>query len=217
MNHNRCLDMNGSLREMVALQDVRLSSVSGMTVKEVVPTRFYAVTSGLIVAAGTYVVASIFSTVATSAFDLRTADLVIQTNFIAFVLVSLGLMLAPFIKMQRFQIRVGSDDTRLFHYQEALVVLAGMLFLNIPLLFLAHSVALYEAMIHFATLSEEARFYLSSAMPFQTLPEAGDVAVCAGFGLVLVGVKGWVFKRVAKRFLQGRRFRAARSVQSADS
>ncbi|WP_207061119.1 hypothetical protein [Motiliproteus sp. SC1-56] len=203
--------MNGNLRDFFALQDVcRGPGDEGSPFKAVAPTRFYALSSALLVAAGTYLLAVIFSSVAASVFDLRTAELIVQVNFVAFWVVTLAILIAPFFHLQRYRVKVQGRVGRLFHYQEAMVILAGMLFLNIPLMFLAHALSLYESLGHFTALGDEARRYLSSAMPFYALPTIKDVVVCAGFGGVLLVIKGWVFKRVAKRFIQDKRFRAAR-------
>ncbi|MEH6472701.1 MAG: hypothetical protein V7752_15765 [Halopseudomonas sp.] len=196
--------MNFSMTEMIALQDVRVCERTA--VKEITPTKFYALSSCMLASFGVYLITLLFSRVSLSASGLRTSDLVIQANFAIFILIALAVLVFPWMKMQRYQIRIKGENTRLFHYQEAIVVMFGILFVNIPLMFLAHSVAMYEMIAHAQTLNAEVLSYMQSSYFFH-MPTLEDVLVCGLFGAVLLVIKVWVFMRVARRFIQNKRFR----------
>lgn len=200
--------MNFSIGEMVALQDVTVSSGPDGSVKDVTPTKFYVLSSCVLICFGVYWVASLFSSLASSSFNIRTSELIIQANFAIFVLFSLALLFSPWLKMDRYQVHIRGDVGSLFHYQEAAVVLFGILFANIPLLFLANAVSLYEQVNHIESLNAEVLSYMSSSY-FYRVPTMGDVMICGLFGAVLLVIKTWVFFRVARRFIHNKRFRAA--------
>lgn len=198
--------MNFSFTEMIALQDVRASHQQNGTVKEITPTKFYALSSCVFTCAGVYGIASLFSELAAGSFNLRTAELIIQANYIIFILVALAVLLSPWMKMQRYRVQVRGDETQLFHYQEAIVVVFGILFANIPLLFLANAVSMFEQMSYIESLDPKVLSFMQSSYFFHQ-PSSADVLLCGGFGLALLVIKSWVFTRVARRFVQNKRFR----------
>lgn len=200
--------MNFSLSEMIALQDVTVSGGEDKSIKDVTPTKFYALSSCVLICFGLYWIASLFSSLAASVFNLRTAELIIQANFVIFILFAVALLFSPWLKMSRYQVRIRGDATQLFHYQEATVVLFGILFANIPLLFLTKAVALYEQLSYIQTVSDEVLSYMTTSYFFQ-MPTQADVMMTGLFGAVLLVIKTWVFFRVAQRFIHNKRFREA--------
>jgi hypothetical protein len=193
---------------MIALQDVRGSDGEDKTIRDVTPTKFYALSSMVLICFGVYWIASLFSSLASSVFNLRTSELIIQANFIIFILFSLALLFSPWLKMTRYQVHVRGNVALLFHYQEATVVLFGILFANIPLLFLANAFTMYEQIGHIQTLNAEVLSYMASSY-FYKIPVLNDVIACGLFGAALLVIKIWVFSRVARRFIHNKRFRQA--------
>ncbi len=200
--------MNFSISEMIALQDVTVTQQRNVSIKEITPTKFYALSSCVFASIGVYWIASLFAKLASGSFNLRTADLIIQTNFIIFILIALAVLVSPWLKLQRYRVRINGDTTQLFHYQEVMVVLSGILFANIPLLFLANAVSMFEQISQMESLSAEVLSYMESSYFYHQLTMS-DVLVCGSFGVVLLVIKSWVFTRVARRFVQNKRFRAA--------
>jgi hypothetical protein len=200
--------MNFSLGEMVALQDVTVRDGPDGSIKDVSPTKFYALSSCVLICFGVYWIATLFSSLASSSFNLRTSELIIQANFAIFVLISLALLFSPWLKMSRYQVHIRGDVSSLFHYQEATVLLFGILFANIPLLFLAKAVSMYEQVTYIQTLNPQVLSYMSSSYFYQ-VPSLADVMICGLFGAALLVIKTWVFVRVARRFIHNKRFRAA--------
>ncbi|MEH6822575.1 MAG: hypothetical protein V7629_01540 [Motiliproteus sp.] len=82
----------------------------------------------------------------------------------------------------------------------------GVLFANVPIMFLAHAVALHDRMAYLQTVSAEVLGYMQSSYAFQ-MPTLHDVAVCALFGIALLVIKVMVFLQVARRFVQNKRYR----------
>jgi hypothetical protein len=198
--------MSFSFNEMIALQDVRVCEHS--TTKEITPTKFYALSSYVLISLGVYVIALLFSKVTLSAFGARASDLIIQANLAIFILIGLAVLFFPWLKMQKYRIKIMGENTHLFRYQEAVVVLFGILFANIALMFLAHSIAQYEQIIYLQTVNAEVLSFMQSSYAFH-MPTMGDVVISASYGLVLLGIKTVVFFRVAGRFVQNKRFRNA--------
>ena len=200
--------MNFSLSEMIALQDVTTSDHDDASIKQITPTKFYVISSCILTCLGVYGIAALFAHLAHSAFNLRTADLIIQANYFIFIAIALALVVSPWLKMQRYQVKIRGDETQLFHYQESIVLLFGILFANIPLMFLAHAVAMYEQIAYMQTLNSEVLDFMQSSFFFH-MPTVEGVWSCAIFGVVLGMVKTWVFLRVARRFIHNKRFRSA--------
>lgn len=198
--------MGFSFTEMIALQDVRVCEQTAA--KEITPTKFYALLSSVLISLGVYVITLLFSKVTTSALGLATADLLIQVNLAIFIFLALAILFFPWMKMQRYRIKIMGEQTQVFQFQEAIVALFGILFVNIPIMFLAHAVALQQKIVYLETLNPEVLSYIQSSYAFQA-PTLQDVVVCALFGVVLLVVKVMVFLRVARRFVQNKRYRNA--------
>ncbi len=193
--------MATTLKEMLVFEDVHEEHGLAGIQRTASPTLLYSLLSSILVAFSLFWVAALFSRVAESSFGMAAADLVIQANFAAFLVVAFAMFLAPLLRLQKIRVRLPSGDRNAAHFrfQEALLVSLGVLFFNIPLLFIANAIALFKEIQAADLLGGAGREFLIQSVPFYQIPEMSDVWVCAVFGLVLLVVKGLVFRRVLRR------------------